>query len=53
MSDDTHTAQGSAATAAKSVKFTNLSFLQQLGYVGKSVLCICSFGFIYPNIFSD
>ena len=47
------TAQGSAATVAPSIKFMDMSFLQKLAYAGKATLCICSFGFAYPNIFAD
>jgi hypothetical protein len=53
MSDEIKTAQGSAATVAPSIKFKDMSFAQKLGYVGKAMLCIISFGFAYPNIFSD
>jgi hypothetical protein len=53
MSDASKTAQGSAATVAPSIKFKNLSFSQQLAYIGKATLCIISFGFAFPNIFSD
>ena len=53
MSDASKTAQGSAATVAPSIKFKNMSFPQQLAYVGKAMVCILTFGFAFPNIFSD
>ena len=53
MPAEKDTAQGSAATVAPSIKFKNMSFFQKLAYVGKATLCICSFGFAYPNIFVD
>ena len=53
MSTQNNTAQGSAAPVAPSQKFKDMGFLQKTAYCGKAVLCILTFGFAYPNIFSD
>jgi len=51
MSDAKDTAQGTAAAA--SMKFKDMSLGQKLAHIGKSLLCLVSLGFIYPNIFVD
>jgi hypothetical protein len=53
MSEASKTAQGSAATVAPNIKFSDMSFPQKLAYLGKAALCVLSFGFAFPNIFSD
>ena len=53
MADKANTAPGNAAPITTQIKFKNMGFLQQLAYIGKATLCICSFGFAFPNIFSD
>jgi hypothetical protein len=53
MSTQNTTAQGSAAPVAPSQKFKDMSFLQKAAYCCKAVVCLLTFGFAYPNIFSD
>jgi len=53
MSEEVKTAQGSAATVEPSIKFKDMSFFQKLAFVSKAMVCIVSFGFAYPNIFTD
>jgi hypothetical protein len=43
--------QGGTA-AAQAVSFRKKSFLQKCVHVGKAALCILSFGFAFPHIFS-
>jgi len=53
MSDPKQAAQGSAATAQRSLKFHEMSPGQKVKFVLKLALCIVSFGFIYPHISVD
>jgi hypothetical protein len=53
MSEEIKTAQGSAATVEPKIKFKDMPLQEKLAYIGKGVLCILTFGFAYPNIFSD
>ena len=53
MSDALSTAQRSAETVETTIKFRDMKILQQLAYVGKSIIFLVSFGFAFPNIFSD
>jgi hypothetical protein len=53
MSDPKQAAQGSAATAQRSLKFREMAPLQKTKFVLRLALCILSFGFIYPNIMSE
>ena len=53
MSTQNTTAQGSAAPVAPAQKFKDMGILQKAAYFCKAVLCILTFGFAYPNIFSD
>jgi hypothetical protein len=50
MSDPKQAAQGSAATAQKSIRFHDMTPLQKLRFVLKVAVCMISFGFIYPHI---
>jgi hypothetical protein len=50
MSDPKQAAQGSAATAQKSLKFHEMPPLQKVQFVLKVAVCMISFGFIYPHI---
>ena len=45
--------QGSAATPRKPVPFSQMSSGQKLIFLGKLVVSIVSFGFIFPNVMSD
>lgn len=53
MSDPKQAAQGSAATAQRSLKFREMAPLQKAKFVLKLTVSILSFGFIFPNIMSD
>jgi len=50
---DKHAAQGSAAPAQKSLKFSDMTPKQKAVFILKLALSIVSFGFIYPNLMSD
>ncbi len=50
MSEDT---QGSAATVRSSVPFREMRLLQKLVFVCKVVVCILSFGFVFPHVLID
>jgi hypothetical protein len=34
-------------------RFTQMKFLEQVKYVGKVIVCLLTFGFVYPHIFSE
>ena len=53
MSMEKDTAQGSAAPVATSKKFKDMDFGEKLAYFCKAFVCVITFGFAYPNIFSD
>jgi hypothetical protein len=53
MATHDNTAQGSAAPVEISKKFKDMSLLEKAAYSGKALLCILTFGFAFPNIFSD
>jgi hypothetical protein len=53
MSDPKQAAQGSAATAERSLKFHEMAPLQKVKFVLKLTVCLLSFGFIFPHIGSD
>ena len=53
MSNQDKTAQGSAAPVETSQKFKDMGFMQKTAYFCKALICILTFGFAYPNIFSD
>lgn len=53
MSNPKQAAQGSAATAQRSLKFHEMTPLQKVKFVLKVAVCMISFGFIYPHILSD
>ena len=46
-------AQGSAATAQRSVKFDEMKPFQKVKHVFKVAVCMLSFGFIFPHIMSE
>jgi hypothetical protein len=50
MSHPKQAAQGSAATAQRTLKFDEMMPLQKLKFVLKVAVCMISFGFIYPHI---
>ncbi len=50
MSDPKQAAQGSAATAQRTLKFGEMMPLQKVKFVLKVAVCMISFGFIYPHI---
>jgi hypothetical protein len=52
MSDPKQAAQGSAATAQR-LKFHEMSPGQKMKFVLKLVVCMISFGFLYPHILID
>jgi hypothetical protein len=39
--------------AAQEPKFSEMSVFGKITFIGKVVVFLLSFGFIYPNIFSD
>ncbi len=53
MSNHKKAAQGSAATAEATVKFSNMSVGQKIAHIGKACVFFLSFGFAFPNVFSD
>jgi hypothetical protein len=50
MSNPKQAAQGSAATAQRTLKFDEMQPLQKVQFVLKVAVCMISFGFIYPHI---
>ena len=50
MSEDK---QGSPATVPSSVPFRKMGLLQKLVFVCKVVVCILSFGFVFPHVLID
>ena len=46
-------AQGSAATAQRTLKFDEMTPAQKVKHVCKIAVCILSFGFVYPHILGD
>ena len=50
MSNPKEAAQGSAATAQRTLKFDEMRPLQKVKFVLKVAVCMISFGFIYPHI---
>lgn len=52
MSTKAQAPQGGTA-AAQIVPFKQKSFLQKCVFVGKAALCILSFGFAFPHVFSE
>ena len=53
MSNEQNPAQGSAAPVEPPKKFRDMNLTQKVAYFCKAVICILTFGFAYPNIFSD
>ncbi len=53
MSHPKQAAQGSAATAQRSLKYHEMTPRQKLTFILKLAVCILSFGMIYPNLMSD
>lgn len=53
MSDAKQAAQGSAATADPSLPYAQMSKGQKIVFIGKLVISILSFGFIFPNLTGD
>lgn len=53
MVDHKKAAQGSAAAANASQKFSEMGASGKLAFIGKACLFFLSMGFAYPNIFLD
>ena len=53
MEEQKQAAQGSAATAQKSPRFAQMTRGQKTVFVLKLIVCILSFGFIFPGLTSD
>ena len=53
MSHEAKTAQGSAATVESKIKFKDMNGKQKLVHVSKVIIFVVSFGFAFPQIFSD
>jgi hypothetical protein len=53
MSDPKQAAQGSAAPAQRPLRYHEMAPLQKVKFVLKLVVCMLSFGFIFPNIMND
>ena len=53
MADKDTTAQGSAAPVKTTKKFKDMTLAEKAAYFAKAFACIVTFGFAYPNIFSD
>lgn len=53
MSNQQKAAQGSAAAADNTATFSSMNGAQKIGHVCKVFVFFLTFGFAYPNIFSD
>ena len=53
MSNQDKAAQGSAAAAESSTKFSNMRALQKIAFIGKTCVFLLTMGFAYPNLFND
>jgi hypothetical protein len=53
MEDPKQAAQGSAAPAQKSLKFSEMTLGQKAVFVVKLTISILSFGFLYPHVLID
>ncbi len=53
MSNQQKAAQGSAAAAEATVKFSSMNGAQKIGHVIKVFVFFLTFGFAYPNVLSD
>jgi hypothetical protein len=53
MSNQDNTAQGSAAPVAPPKKFKDMGLMEKGAYCCKALICVLTFGFAFPNIFSD
>ena len=53
MSEQKQAAQGSAATAQRSLKYSEMSPGQKVKFILKVAVCMISFGFIFPHILSE
>ena len=53
MADQKQAAQGSAATAQQSPKFSEMSRGQKVKFILKVVVCMLSFGFIFSHVLSE
>ncbi len=53
MSNQQKAAQGSAAAAETTVAFSKMSIGGKIAHIGKACIFFLTFGFAFPNIFSD
>jgi len=53
MSNQTQTAQGSAAPAQADLKFSQMNLLQKTVFIGKLCVFFVTFGFAFGNILVD
>ena len=53
MSNETKTAQGSAAPAQANQKFSQMNLLQKGVFIGKLCIFFVTFGFAFANLLSD
>ncbi|MBI2294908.1 MAG: hypothetical protein HYU76_02430 [Betaproteobacteria bacterium] len=49
----TEVKQPDQANAATPKRFTQKTFPEQVKYVAKVIVCLLTFGFVYPHIFSE
>jgi len=42
-----------APTYSTGMKFADMTRTQKIVFVAKVVVCVCTFGFVFPNVQSD
>ena len=38
---------------SRGTKFGAMSFTRKIGWIGKFLIAVCTFGFVYPNVMHD
>ena len=38
---------------SRGTKFGDMPFMQKITWIGKLVIAVCTFGFVYPNVMHD
>lgn len=44
---------GSQTKSSGAQRFGEMSFMRKIGFLGKVVVFLASFGFVYPTLFAD